>query len=79
MSTFEYLNYNPQIKALNPMKGQPGGDMFWVSVSGSLAGIVAVMMAYPFDPLKRMMQLNGSSKEHNYKNFFDLIYQIWKK
>jgi len=53
--------------------------MFWVSVSGSLAGIVAVMMAYPFDPLKRMMQLNGSSKEHNYKNFFDLIYQIWKK
>ena len=53
--------------------------MFWVSVSGSLAGIVAVIMAYPFDPLKRMMQLNGSSKEHNYKNFLDLIRQILVK
>ena len=79
MATYEFLAHDKKMKEMNPFKGKPGAAEIQTSVSGILAAFVAISISYPFDPVRRLMQLNGSSKEHNYKNAFDLCSRIYKK
>jgi len=53
--------------------------MLWSSVSGSLAGLTAVTIFYPGDVLRRLMQLNGTSKEHNYDGLLDTVRKTYSR
>ena len=79
MSTYEFLAHDTRMKELNPLKGKTGAQEIQTSLSGIIAAFVAISISYPFDPVRRLMQLNGSSPEHNYKNIFDLCYRMYKK
>ena len=48
-------------------------------VAGALAGLAATTVCYPTDLLRRLMQLSGTSKRHNYSNMLDLCLQLWQK
>lgn len=41
--------------------------------SGSFAVIIAVSICYPFDLVKRLMQLNGSSSQYNFNGIGDAL------
>lgn len=45
-------------------------------VCGASAGLAATTICYPFDMIRRLLQLNGTAPEHSYKNLWDLLRQI---
>ena len=66
--TYNYLNNN-----YNKNKKKYKNLLF-----GSLSGICSVTFAYPFDTIKRRMQLSGEFGNKNYINFNDCITKIYK-
>lgn len=40
---------------------------------GAAAGLIATSIIYPTDLIRKLMQLNGSSPDHNYKNLGDIF------
>ena len=46
---------------------------------GAGAGLAATAVCYPIDVIRRLLQLNGTSKEHKYKNIFHIIGLLLKQ
>ena len=47
--------------------------------AGALSGLVAVSVAYPLDLIRRKLQLNHMTPEHNYTSLFDACRQTYDK
>ena len=54
MSTYESLA--KKFESDDPLK-----NIVVHSFSGAIAGLVAITLVYPLDPLRRLLQLNGTS------------------
>jgi hypothetical protein len=72
MSTYDTLSEVLEKKATSETE-----TLLAHGISGCLAGMVAVSIYYPLDVLRRIMHLNGTSKNHNYSNVFDAIRQTF--
>jgi len=46
-------------------------------IAGGTAGIVAVSCCYPFDVMRRLMHLSGSSCQHNYTSLGDALHKVY--
>ena len=46
---------------------------------GSISGLNALLLMYPFDVIRRHLHLNGSSPEHKYNSAFDVASQLFRK
>ena len=49
------------------------------TVSGALSGFIAVTSIYPFDVMRKRMQLNGMQNEHQYDGIRDMIGKLYKE
>lgn len=74
MASFDWmmLNWGPEERV--------GASHVYTSVFfGALAGFLSVSVAYPFDVIRKLLQLNHSSKYHNYKNVYDCVQQVYAR
>jgi len=69
--TYNYLQdlYNSKYN----LENDPSKKLYSSPICGSLAGMTAVSLAFPFDTVKRRLQLTGEQGNPHYKGIFDCL------
>ena len=87
-STFDFLKNNIGLQYF-PQYADPDHQaasgsskrnaMVFNAVCGASSGFTAVTLVYPFDVIRKRLQLNGLQPEHQYSGISDLIIKLYRQ
>ena len=76
---FQVNSFSNYFFSVEDIRRRSSTYMAYELSSGALAGFVAISVCYPFDILRRMMQLNGLQSQHKYDGITDLLQQVHRR
>ena len=81
MSTYDTLHTNAKGSVFSEEEIMNHNLRFLIinCLIGSIAGMNALLIMYPFYLVRRNLHLNGSTPKHNYDGAFDVVKQTIKR